>query len=154
MSTVAVAVPVALTIRWKPGPRWSYWTPAGIKSLLPASMAGLPGSRAMVMVGPPLSCSGPSFGSTLSRSVPTQPELPSVLPIRLWPSELNPPSHPDPAAERNSRPQYSSSRVAVPLQLKMPPPSPAELPLMVEAVIVSVPPVVDAAAVVSRPSCR
>ncbi len=34
-------------------PRWSVVTPAGISSLLPESMAGLPGSRAIVWVGPP-----------------------------------------------------------------------------------------------------
>ena len=33
----------------------------------PASMAGLPGSRAMVIVGPPLSCNGPSIGSTFEQ---------------------------------------------------------------------------------------
>src|SRR5262249_28583472 len=42
---------VALTMRLNP--RWSVVTPAGMRALLPASMAGLPGSRAMVWVGPP-----------------------------------------------------------------------------------------------------
>ena len=40
-----------LTMRARP--RWSVVTPAGMRALLPASMAGLPGSRAMVWVGPP-----------------------------------------------------------------------------------------------------
>ena len=34
-------------------PRWSVVTPAGMSALLPASMAGLPGNRAIVWVGPP-----------------------------------------------------------------------------------------------------
>ena len=34
-------------------PRWSVVTPAGMRALLPASMAGLPDSRAIVWVGPP-----------------------------------------------------------------------------------------------------
>ena len=34
-------------------PRWSVVTPVGIRALLPASMAGLSRSRAMVWVGPP-----------------------------------------------------------------------------------------------------
>ena len=42
---------VPLTMRGSP--RWSVVTPAGMRALLPASMAGLPGSRAMVWVGPP-----------------------------------------------------------------------------------------------------
>ncbi len=42
---------VPLTMRLNP--RWSVVTPAGMRALLPASMAGLPGSRAMVWVGPP-----------------------------------------------------------------------------------------------------
>ena len=40
-----------LTMRERP--RWSVVTPAGMRALLPASMAGLPGSRAIVWVGPP-----------------------------------------------------------------------------------------------------
>ena len=31
----------------------------------PASMAGLPGNKAWVNVGPPLSCKGPDIGSVL-----------------------------------------------------------------------------------------
>ena len=34
-------------------PRWSVVTPAGMRALLPASMAGLPGSSGIVWVGPP-----------------------------------------------------------------------------------------------------
>ena len=50
--------------RSKPGPRWSK-EGGGAKLGSPASMAGLPGKRACVKVGPPLSCSGPSIGSVL-----------------------------------------------------------------------------------------
>ena len=65
-------------------------TPAGIKALLPALIAGLPRSRAMVSVGPPLLANGASIGSSGCATVPVksepiQPELPSVSPIRLWP---------------------------------------------------------------------
>ena len=42
---------VLLTMRGSP--RWSVVTPPGMRALLPASMAGLPGSRAIVCVGPP-----------------------------------------------------------------------------------------------------
>jgi hypothetical protein len=42
---------VPLTMRGEP--RWSVEMPAGMRALLPASMAGLPGSRARVWVGPP-----------------------------------------------------------------------------------------------------
>src|SRR5208337_1462030 len=41
------------TILGKPGPRWSVVRPAGMRLLSPALMAGLPGNRAMVCVGPP-----------------------------------------------------------------------------------------------------
>src|SRR6266403_1038500 len=50
--------------RANPGPRWSK-EGGGAKLGSPASMAGLPGKRACVKVGPPLSCSGPSIGSVL-----------------------------------------------------------------------------------------
>ena len=51
---------VSLTMRGKPGPRWSlakglpFVSTASV--LLPWSMAGLPGSSAIVCVGPPLFC--------------------------------------------------------------------------------------------------
>ena len=50
----------------------------------------------MVCVGPPLSASGPSKGLSGEamvpvRSEPTQPELPSVSPIRLLPREVKSP---------------------------------------------------------------
>ena len=73
---------VPLTTRGKPAPRWSVVSGLPLAStasaLLPASMAGLPGSRAMVCVGPPLSASGPSNGFIGS----------AVVPMRLLESSL------------------------------------------------------------------
>src|SRR5262249_44247987 len=45
---------VSLTMRGKPSPRWSH---SGASVLSPASMAGLPGSSAMVLVSPPWAAS-------------------------------------------------------------------------------------------------
>src|ERR1700722_10534767 len=71
-------------------PRWSL---AGALAKLPALMAGLPGNRAIVWVGPPLLASEASRGLSGDATVPvrsdaTQPVLPSVAPIRLWPREV------------------------------------------------------------------
>ncbi|PYK27087.1 MAG: hypothetical protein DME52_04815 [Verrucomicrobia bacterium] len=52
------------TTRLKPGPRWSK-KGGGVKFGSPASIAGLPGNKACVNVGPPLSCNRPSCGSIL-----------------------------------------------------------------------------------------
>ena len=49
----------------------------------PAAMAGLPGSSAMVGVGPPLFCSGPSCGSPVKGIVP--PMGPLAVTTRLGP---------------------------------------------------------------------
>ena len=49
------------TTRSKPAPRWSN-EGGGVKFGSPALMAGLPGNKACVNVGPPLSCNGPSIG--------------------------------------------------------------------------------------------
>ena len=62
-SNEPMSIPLPLT-RANPGPRWSK-KGGGAKLGSPASMAGLPGKRACVKVGPPLSCSGPSIGSVL-----------------------------------------------------------------------------------------
>ena len=55
-------------------PRWSVASqarpPLPATPGLPASLAGLPGCGMRVWVGPPLSASGPSSGSTPRRSVP------------------------------------------------------------------------------------
>ena len=52
-------------IRAKPLPRWSVVralpSAPTARALLPAPSAGLPASRAIVFVGPPLSASGPSL---------------------------------------------------------------------------------------------
>src|SRR5438094_4315888 len=73
---VGVGVPVELctsneplsirpfTTRLNPGPRWSK-KGGGVKFGSPASIAGLPGNKACVNVGPPLSCNRPSCGSIL-----------------------------------------------------------------------------------------
>ena len=73
---VGVGVPVELctskeplsirpfTTRLNPGPRWSK-KGGGVKFGSPASIAGLPGNKAWVNVGPPLSCKGPSSGAVL-----------------------------------------------------------------------------------------
>ena len=62
-SNEPMSIPLPLT-RSNPGPRWSK-KGGGTKLGSPASMAGLPGKRACVKVGPPLSCNGPSIGSVL-----------------------------------------------------------------------------------------
>ena len=53
-----------LTTRLKPEPRWSN-NGGGVKFGSPALIAGLPGSKACVNVGPPLSCNAPIIGSVL-----------------------------------------------------------------------------------------
>lgn len=60
------AVPSPLPSWGREMPRWSL---AGQPVLSPASMAGLPESRAWVRVGPPLAWRGPRRGSVLVRSV-------------------------------------------------------------------------------------
>src|SRR3954464_6444234 len=78
ISHTATPLPSPSMGRGKPAPRWSivsgaprlFTQPAGS----PASMAGLPGSRARVCVGPPLFARGPRLGATLSL-------LPVALPV-------------------------------------------------------------------------
>src|SRR5204863_8213463 len=67
-------------------PRWSS---VGASFGSPASIAGLPCVSAWVQVGPPLSCSGPSSGSTPTRSVLLYPASgqPLVLRTRLCPRD-------------------------------------------------------------------
>src|SRR5207237_426895 len=99
----------------------------------PASSAGLPARKAMVCVGPPLSCSGPSSGSTLSRSVVSKPLPPVVLPTRLWPCERSLPERSGAVAAvlpaRMVLSKVSVARLRMPPPSTMPPPSSAELPL-------------------------
>src|SRR5208283_2754642 len=65
-------------------PRWSV---EGAEWGSAASIAGLPGSRAMVRVGPPLSASGPSFGSMRLRLV-EEVKVGVESELRLWPASV------------------------------------------------------------------
>ena len=85
------------TVREKP--RWSVVNEPVRPLLVPLSMAGLPWSRATVWVGPPLlrkplgsSCglSGEAIVPFLSVAA-VKPVLPSFLPMKLKPCDLNAP---------------------------------------------------------------
>ena len=83
------------TLPTLPRPRWSA---VGAPLLVPASIAGLPGNKAIVCVGLPLFCRplGSSSGLSGDAAVPVKsvlpyPLLPSVLPIRLLPSDVTRP---------------------------------------------------------------
>src|SRR5436305_6646712 len=106
-------------------------------TLVPLSMVGLPVSKAIVSVGPPLSCSplGSSFGSNGAAMVPVwsvlaivKPAPPSLLPIRLKPPEAKDPS------TSGVIPSFKAIMLLlivadVELTLSIPPPLPwAELP--------------------------
>src|SRR4051812_50181377 len=128
----------------------------------------------MVWVGPPLCSSELSNGSNGARLVPvrslaTHPVLPSVLPIRLWPNEVNgvpelltsgpveallpativfrsvhPPSIPPPIAPPLVRlllliVQLLRTREAPPLLMNAPPMFPMMFPLKVQFVTVELP---------------
>src|ERR1035438_1171966 len=74
-------------------PRWSV---VGAPAEVPASIAGLPDNKAMVMVGPPLSASEASLGSIGDAAEPTRSPgatnpLLLAAPIKLQPSERNTP---------------------------------------------------------------
>src|SRR5262245_40389385 len=74
-------------------PRWSVVGPAGS----PLPMAGLPRKRDSVLVGPPKLPKPSNSGSSGLLDVPvrsdaTQPLLPSVTPIRLWPPDVTVPN--------------------------------------------------------------
>ena len=74
------------------------------------------------------------------RSEPTQPELPSVSPIRLLPWEVKVPNDVGPAVVAVFAGHDGVADVAVPRSLYRPPPlPPAELPLTVQLVSVAVP---------------
>src|SRR5688572_8849210 len=76
-----IAVPFPSPSTGRATPRWSrLFTGGAAHTLLsPASIAGLPGSRAWVWVGPPLFARGASSGSA-------PPEKPHELSsTRLWP---------------------------------------------------------------------
>src|SRR6185369_9174604 len=86
--------------KWRGSPRWSVISATGgvEKSVHPAggpaSIAGLPATRAIVDVTPPLSPIGASPGSTGDADVPTWSPVdaanvqPAPLPSRLWPCEV------------------------------------------------------------------
>src|SRR5262245_18439782 len=68
-------------MRLNPEPRWSVVIPAA-RALLPALMAALPPSSAIVCVGPPLLASAARFGSIGAAAVPTMLLLtPLVRPL-------------------------------------------------------------------------
>ncbi len=139
-------------------PRWSVAMPAA-----PLPRAGLPGSRAMVWVGPPFQASGPSFGSPVI--APARPPLPSPMRLLLPASGLpllriSPPEvflatmvlfivtvvmpalpRPPPLAMAELPAMVQLTSVSV-LWFRMPPPLlAAELPATVQSDIFSVPPV-------------
>ena len=71
--------------------------PSGVAGL-PASIPGLPGIRAWVNVGPPLSRKAPRSTSTGLSTVPIRSPVvllkphPELFPIRLYPREIGAPS--------------------------------------------------------------
>ena len=102
------------------------------RALLPLSMAGLPGKRAMVWVGPPLSASGPSPGLATPTWLPlvplVKPPEPPV-PIRLYAlAEETVPAMSLADAVLPVPMVFSAtivlSRVAVPAMTSSPPPAP------------------------------
>src|SRR5262245_23002232 len=99
-------------------PLWSALGQVGKKpstgaSVFPASIAGLPVSRAMVGVGPPLSPSVPSIGVGLTMSpVASKPLQPGSSALRrLKPDDANPaPAH-CPSAEEAPGPTVFPARI-------------------------------------------
>src|SRR6516165_8867294 len=135
-------------MRAKPLPRWSVVTSAETRALLPALIAGLPGKRGMVCVGPPWSPSGARSELTGLAAMPTRlPAAPLAKPLPVpSPIRLLLPETP-PLKSARSPPEVwvlpatmTLARVAVlPKAVMSPPPYFAELPLMVALVIHSSP---------------
>src|SRR5262245_8795102 len=104
----ARGLPVPSPSRGRATPRWSV---AGAAALSPLSMAGLPTSRACVLVGQPLLARGPSLGSMGASAVPTRsplvplanPVLPLPSPTRLWPPLVKAPDTSGPVPSRSTR---------------------------------------------------
>ena len=128
----------------------------------PRRWPGCRGSRAIVWVGPPYLPSGASRGLSGWALVPvrselTQPELPSVLPIRLWPWESKVPRTSGPLvvtafAGHDGVAERDRARSTL---YRPPPPSVAELPLTVQSVsVVVLPPLVQRPPPRCRRSCR
>ena len=89
---------LTLPVPGRPKPRWSRLLTGGAAHTdsLPALIAGLPGSRAMVCVGPPLFAkpAGSSWGLVLQNELPVVavqpvPVKPHVAPFSmLWPPSV------------------------------------------------------------------
>jgi len=124
------------------------WSTGGQDPSAEASMAGLPGSRALVAVGPPLAAKLPNLGSMGCASVPmVSPSLgmnPQSLsmPIRLRPSELTIPKQSGPSSA------VLPAKIVLDIETPSlctinfttnPPPSRAALPLTVLLVNVNTP---------------
>src|SRR5437868_4393738 len=110
------------------------WPSSGVAGL-PASMAALPGSSAIVGTGPPLFASAPSFGSAPIRLL-VSPQEKSRGKIRLNPPETIVPGEtarqlgdalPEPLLLLA---MIELRSVALPAATARPPPSPPEAPLL------------------------
>src|SRR5439155_5385044 len=121
-------------------PRWSV---AGHPTSSPASIAGLPGSRARVKVGPPLSRRTPSCGSVALRSPgPERPHVPSLS--RLWPSEVTSVLPQSPPAVLLATIVFLSVKAATrgkqaPRPPPVPSPRPGLAPLLLTVLLMTVP---------------
>ena len=124
-------------------------TPDGISVLSPASMAGLPGKRAMVWVGPPFFARLPRPGLATPTLLPLTPSVrppDPPVPIRLnWLVDARVPATSSatgsPPLMLTLRATIALSRVAVPAGTLSPPPVPlmTALSAMVELMRVAVP---------------
>src|SRR5712691_858683 len=133
MSGFAVPLPSPSTGRGSR--RWSKVT---IAEKLFASMAGLPESKACVKVGPPLSCNGPSFGSTLSRSLDAKPDPPDVDPMRLNPALTIGPDKSGVDVAKAVFPARIVPLIVTVFSRKIPPPLDAPFAVMVQSVMSAV----------------
>src|SRR3982751_3188896 len=102
-------------------------------------MAGLPGKSAWVRVGPPLSCSGPNFASTLRRLFEPVSVAPAGLESRTWLAVNGPAASGPVAAVLLLMIVLSTVTVALPpLQMPPPPLAPAEFDAIVQFCTVTV----------------
>src|SRR6266508_2158947 len=95
-------------------PRWSLATAQAAARM--ASSAGLVAPMAMVSVGPPLSASSPSFGSTFTWSLGffAKVQNPEGFWTRLWPFEPTDPKQSAPTPCARSRARIVAASVTVP----------------------------------------
>src|SRR5690242_4459424 len=77
----------ARPLKTRARPRWSV-AGNGLGDGFAASIAGLPVGRAIVDVGPPLFCNGPSRELTPCRSLAARPVTPEAAPMRLKPLDV------------------------------------------------------------------